>query len=689
MYARMKMLPWFLASVLMMAMIAMPDTSAARAKASYGIGAPGLLAGRDYVAGQVIVGLLPGASLKVPPQARVVGQIPGTALLLELPSEETVFQAIPGLLANPHVSFVERNGFLRIPPLASPKQKDGQRPHISDPLTSANAESAMVIQPQAVSGDPGAAYQWHLRVIRKSASLGTLSTTPPTIAIIDTGVDYTHADLATKVIKGKNCIDDNSDPYDDHGHGTHVAGLAAATAANGQYGEGVSHFSKILAIKVLNEDGSGTFFQIACGMHFGHQASTSPATRVGNMSLGGPASALIATEVDHWKAAGKLLVVAAGNDDSAGDGSFNVDPDIGLRVMATEENDCRTFFSNFSLGTNPTLFNIAAPGWETPSTLPDEQFGALSGTSMASPIVAGAAALVWGQFPSLTRDQLIARLINNGRAITCGFAAPTRRVDVRRAIHQTTETVIIGRVLDGATAKPPSPNTASATVQVRNGTTVLGSGQKQGGGWYSAFGSTIAGTGRNLFFTGMTGYLNDTIRQPLTVLNGTPTGPLVDAISKSRPTGYFHGTIDWKTAQPSSPSAGANTLGWDLDLGMRLPDGTVFPFGPAGDLSAPPFVLLHRDSFLDLEPVESFLIGPSAANGTYKIAIDRVDGPASLTLNESRAQVQFLNAAARVLFLNAPACTGGNPIWHVANVVKSGTSYAVTTVNACVASFPE
>jgi hypothetical protein len=461
------------------------------------------------------------------------------------------------------------------------------------------------------------------------------------------------------------------------------------TAANGQYGEGVSHFSKVLAIKVLNEFGSGTFFQVACGMHFGHQASTSPATRVGNMSIGGPASELIATEVDHWKAAGKLLIVAAGNGDYTGDGSFNVDPDIGLRVMASQENDCRTYFSNFSPSTNPTLFNIAAPGWELPSTLPGEQFGPLSGTSMASPIVAGASALVWGQFPSLTRPQVIARLINNGRATTCGFAVPTPRVDVRRAIFQNAETVVIGRMLDGATAKSPSPPAASATIQVRTGTTVLGSGTKDRGGGYSTLGSAIAGTGRNLSFTGMTGYLNDTMRQPLTVLNGTPSGPLTDAISKSRPTGYFHGTIDWKTAQPLSDSAGANSLGWDLDLGIRLPGGTLFPYGPVGDLSAPPFVFLPRDSFNDLEPVESFVIGPSAADGTYKLAVDRFFGPSGLTLNQSRAQVQFLDASARVLFLNAPACAAAKPFWHVANVVKSGTSYTVTSVNACATSFPE
>ena len=71
------------------------------------------------------------------------------------------------------------------------------------------------------------------------------------------------------------------------------------------------------------------------------------------------------------------------------------------------------------------------------------------------------------------------------------------------------------------------------------------------------------------------------------------------------------------------------------------------------------------------------------------MAVDRVFGPSGLTLNESRAQVQLLNASARVLFLNAPACTGAQPVWHVANVVKSGTSYTVTSVNACAASFPE
>lgn len=684
MEARRVVFALFFTGALWVVALAVPTTSWAQAQRGYGIDAPSLVAGRDYVASQVIVGLRRVGARSRPPsftppaQGQIVGVIHGTAFLLQFPNERAALKAILALLADLNVSFVERNSFMSIPPMPTPPAKNGVSPQVSDPLE---------LGTQAVSTDPGTGRQWHHTVIRKTAALGVLSASPPTIAIIDTGVDYTHSDLAGKVLFGKNCINNTSDPFDDNGHGTHVAGLAAAIAANSRYGEGVSHLSKIYATKALNEFGSGTFFQVACAMHDAHLAVTSPPIRVGNMSIGGPASALIATEVDHWTAAGKVLVVAAGNSDNTGAGTFNTDPDIALRVMATEENDCRTFFSNFSPSATPTLFNIAAPGFETPSTFPDEGFGPLSGTSMASPIVAGTAALVWGQFPALTRAQLIARIVTNGKTITCGFAAATKRVDVRRAIFQTFETVAIGRVLDGANAKPPSPNTVPATVQVRSGTTVLGSDATNRGGSYEVFGSTLPGISRNLL-AAKAGYVTDVIRSPLTVLSGVSTGPFTDAMSKNRPTGYFHGTADWKTTQPLSTAAGGpTTTGWDLDLGIRLPSGTLLPFGPAGDLTATPFVLLPRDSFIDLEPVEAFVIHPSAANGTYRVAVEQASGP-SLNLNASLAQVRFFEASALRLGLNAPACTPALPVWHVANIVKSGTSYTVTSVNACVASFP-
>jgi len=167
-----------------------------------------------------------------------------------------------------------------------------------------------------VSNGASTGHQWHHTVIRKTAALPALSATPPTVAVIDTGVDYTHSDLSGKVFLGLNVVANNFDPFDDNLHGTHVADIIAAKAGNNIYGEGVCPNCKILAVKVLGANGFGTSFGVAAGMHYAHTVVTNPVTRVLNMSLGGSFSLLIATEVDHIKAAGKVLVVAAGNSNT-------------------------------------------------------------------------------------------------------------------------------------------------------------------------------------------------------------------------------------------------------------------------------------------------------------------------------------------------------------------------------------
>jgi subtilisin family serine protease len=685
---------------------ALEPSHGAAAKAGYGLsGADSLKEGRDYVSAQVIVGLhrwgtgRSPAPYAVPAGARTIGVIHGNAVLLSFPSEAAARKALPALLADPNVSFVERNGFMSIPPMAPAPTKDGKAARVSDPLNPGRGrqDAAGAL---AVSPDPGTGHQWHHTVIRKTASLGTLATTPPTIAIIDTGVDYTHSDLVDRVILGKNCVGDNSDPFDDQGHGTHVAGIAAATAGNTRYGEGVSPLSKLLAIKVLNDTGSGTFFQIACGMHYGHDAVTTPAVRVGNMSIGGPDSILINDEVTHWNASGKLLVVAAGNANTTGVGTFNDNPLIPLRVMASNENNCRTHFTNHNTAGLPNQFNIAAPGRQIYSTTPNEGWEPFDGTSMASPVVAGAAALLWGQVPALTRAQVAARLIANGRVATCGWGTSTRIVDVRRAILLTAETAVIGRTLDANTGEPLSPNTTGARVEVRSGTTVLGADLTNRGGSYEVSGTGLAGSSRNIFgrkpagtcTAGVTGcYVAEILRSPLTVLSGTYTGPFTDAMSKSRAAGNFYAELDWLTVTPVTIAAGPNTNGFELDIRMMTPSGGQIPasgfFAPSGDLSGPPFAFVSRDSFEDLEPVEGLIIAPGAANGTYKIFVDRTLGPA-LNLNSSGAQVRLFNGTTATTFLNAPACTPVNRVWHIANVTKSGASYTTAVVNACRSTLP-
>lgn len=658
-------------------------------KLGYGFD-PGLVAGKDYVAGQLIIGLKEGMTTQALHQTvttlggRVSKVIHGTALLMEFPSEAASVAAVPALSARPEVLFIERNGFLSIPPTPI-------RPNLKGGRTGRTAPSDVTAL--SVSNDAGTGHQWHHTVIRKTAALPALSATPPTVAVIDTGVDYTHSDLSGKVIPGRNSVANNFDPFDDNGHGTHVAGLVAAKAANSIYGEGVCPNCKILAVKVLGANGSGTFFEIADGMHYAHLVVTTPVTRVLNMSLGGPSSLLIATEVDHIKAAGKVLVAAAGNSNTTSTSQAfpGADPDTALRVTATAENDCRANFSNFSPAAIPTQYNIAAPGFAIYSTTPYEGFESLDGTSMASPIVAGAAALVWGQLPALTRVQLTARVVGTGKAINCGFAAITRRLDVRKAVLGTVETALVGRILDPFTGTSPNPNTLPTNARLFFGATQLKLDGTNRGGSYEMTG-LAPGAGR-LLRGDRVGYVNTALRGIATV-NGLVVGPFTDALPKARPTGNATVTLDWKTIQPFQDTPGCIDAcnGWDFDLLVKLTTGIyIDPFSNTGNLVASPFVKNPRDSIDDFEPVETAVIGAAASNGVYRVVIDRWYSPAGALFNPSwtgsQASVQLYNGATPIVgtFYVAPpaSCTIATKYWHVGNLTKTGTSYAWTNVNAC------
>ncbi|HXG22241.1 MAG TPA: S8 family serine peptidase [Methylomirabilota bacterium] len=660
-------------------------------KLGYGF-APGLVAGKDYIAGQLIVGLKEGGSATTVRQAatrkggRVNREIRGAALLVEFPSEAAAVGAVDSLAALPDVLFIERNGFMHIPPTPTrqnlrKEQRGGAADHVA---------------PLSVSNDPGAGHQWHLTVIRKTAALPALSATPPTVAVIDTGVDYTHSDLSGKVLLGRNTVANTFDPFDDNGHGTHVAGLIAAKAANSIDGEGICPNCKILAVKVLGADGFGSFFDIATGMHYAHTVVTNPVTKVLNMSLGGPSSALIATEVDHIKAAGKVLVAAAGNDNTTSTTSAfpGADPDTAFRVMATEENDCRTFFSNFSPSAAPTQYNIAAPGFHIYSTTPNEGFESFDGTSMASPIVAGAAALVWGQLPTLTRDQLVARVVNTGKAINCGFAATTRRLDVRRAILGTAETAVVGRILDPFTGNPPSPNTAATNARLFSGASQVAVDGTNRGGSYEMTGLTA---GVRTLKGDRAGYVNDMLRT-LSIVSGGVIGPMTDALPVARATGHATVTLDWKTTQPDTDTSGCSDTcnGWDFDLLVKLPAGSyIDPFVNPGDLITSPFVRNPRDSLNDSQPLETIVINAAAANGVYKVVIDRWYSPTGPIFNPSwvgsQASVRIYNGATPIpLFYGAPpaSCTTSTEFWHVGNLTKNGATYTWTNVNTCTNTKP-
>lgn len=670
--------------VLCAAAVSMADAGAPKGKLGYGF-ETGLVAGKDFVAGQLIVGFKQGIGISGIEQAAIrsggkkAKQIEG-AILIQFPSENAVLNAVNALIALPEVSFVERNAIVSIPP--QPKLPDLKE----------NKVRSSDVNALTVSTDPATGYQWHHTVIRKTASLPTLSTTPPTVAVIDTGVDYTHPDLSGKVILGKNCVENTMDPFDDDGHGTHVAGIIAAKSANGAYGEGVCPDCKILAVKVLGA-GGGTSFDVACGMQYARTAVTTPATTVINMSLGGPASSLIATEVLAIKNAGKVLVAAAGNENTSTVLSYpGADTNTALRVMATEENDCRAFFSNFSPSATPALYNIAAPGWKIPSTMPDGGYESLSGTSMASPVVAGAAALVWGQVPTLTRDTLVTRLRTYGKTINCGFAASTKRVNVRNAIYGDSETAIVGRLIDPATGKAPSSPITPATARLFSGTTLLASDGTNAGGSYEMT-DLVAGTTRTLRGS-RTGYMTSNVRTGIAISSGIVAGPFTDALPKSRAAGNATVTIDWKTSHPIVDTTGCIDAcnGWELDLWVKLPSGSYIGYYPSGDLMTSPFVKYFRDSANDLVPMESIVIGSSAADGVYKVFAD--NWPMLLTSywnpswTGSQAHMQVFTGTTIRSSTTAAATCGSNQYYHLGDLTKTGTSYTWAAVNVCTNTLP-
>jgi len=243
------------------------------------------------------------------------------------------------------------------------------------------------------------------------------------VAIIDTGVDYNHPDLAPNMIGGVSMVSGVKDYMDDNGHGTHVAGTIGA---NGKL-LGVAPECKMLAIKVLNADGSGTIGDINRGLAWARDWRGPNGERVDviNMSLGGPLPhPTLHAEVIKTVEQGIVVVCAAGN---AGDGDPNTDevsyPAYYPETIAVGAIDLATGIANFS-NSNESI-NVVAPGVETYSTYPGNRYVKLSGTSMAAPHISGAAALIcsrWKQRFGSNPDAQTVKHIIDYQAIDLGAA---------------------------------------------------------------------------------------------------------------------------------------------------------------------------------------------------------------------------------------------------------------------------
>jgi len=233
-------------------------------------------------------------------------------------------------------------------------------------------------------------------------------------------------------IYGYDFVNGDSDPWDDHGHGTHCAGTIGAEANNGKGVAGVSWGPKIMALKFLNNEGSGYTSGAIAAIDY---AVMMGAHLTSNSWGGGSYSRALEDAIRAANTRGQLFVVAAGNDGRNNDVGptypCNVNVENVICVAATAQNDQMASFSNYGAAS----VHIAAPGVKIYSTLPDNKYQAYSGTSMATPHVAGAAALVLDFLPTLRHAEVREILLDSAdRLDTLSGKVATGRLNVHRAL---------------------------------------------------------------------------------------------------------------------------------------------------------------------------------------------------------------------------------------------------------------
>lgn len=258
------------------------------------------------------------------------------------------------------------------------------------------------------------------------------------VAVVDTGLNAAHPEFAGRIVEGYDFVNFDADPTDDHGHGTHVAGIIAA-GANSVGMVGVCPTCKIMPVKALNAGNSGTWSTVARGILYAieHDAD------VINLSLGASTgSETVRQAIVAAQEAGLIVVAAAGNSGSTAPHYPAAYPGV-IGVSATDNNDTLWPLSN--RGEN---IDLAAPGYRIYSTYHDLSTGGyayMTGTSMATPFVAGLAALVLAYAPTVkTADETVAlmtagaddlgdggwdQLYGNGRINVCKTMAATLDID--------------------------------------------------------------------------------------------------------------------------------------------------------------------------------------------------------------------------------------------------------------------
>lgn len=302
-----------------------------------------------------------------------------------------------------------------------------------------------------------------------------------TIAILDTGVDDSHPDLAGRVLTGYYVVDENYDTHDHDGHGTHVAGIAAATTNNGIGISGIAGDAYIFPVKVFPTGMISTStYNVAYGILVAAMPSIAglpygPADVI-NLSLGGETYSFLAQDAVQFAVEQNVVVVASAGNNYIRRVNYPAAYQGVIGVAATDPWDEKAYFSS-----SGSHVSVAAPGYAIYSTILDGEYARWSGTSMAAPHVAGAAALIRQKYPGMNPIQ-VRHLLEQSADAPNGYSMELGhgRINVSRALglevdfNRTTLRVTV-KGSDG------TPIPGADVLLVRNGAIV--GNTRTGGHW--------------------------------------------------------------------------------------------------------------------------------------------------------------------------------------------------------------